>query len=165
MNHISTERLNLKLLTPDDYDFIFRLVNSRDWITFIGDRNVHSAESALAYIQKILVTENFYYWVIREKLSDASVGIISFIKRSYLPHFDVGFALLPEYYKHGYATEAAKGVIASYSKLGHPTILATVIPTNARSIQLLEKLGFALERELEVDKTTLQLFRLDIASS
>lgn len=160
MNEIHTQRLSLKLITADDFHFIQRLVNSDGWLHFIGDRNVHSPESALVYIQKILATENFYYWVIREKSSDVPVGIISFIKRDYLPHYDVGFALLPEFYGRGYASEAAKEIINVYKKLGHETILATVMPTNAKSIQLLAKLGFTLERDLVVDQERLLLFKL-----
>ena len=47
-NHISTERLLLDLLTLEDHEFIMQLVNSKGWIQFIGDRNVHTKEDAIA---------------------------------------------------------------------------------------------------------------------
>ena len=109
-NRISTERLRLQLLTLEDYDFIEQLVNTNGWIEFIGDRNVHSKEDAVAYINKIINTENLFYWVVRIKGSNTPIGIISFLKRAYLEHFDIGFAFLPEYNGNGYAHEAAKKV-------------------------------------------------------
>ena len=57
-NGIITERLSLNLLILNDHDFIMRLVNSHGWIEFIGDRNVHSKEDAIAYINKITNTQN-----------------------------------------------------------------------------------------------------------
>jgi [ribosomal protein S5]-alanine N-acetyltransferase len=162
VDQISTERLYLKPVTADDASFIFQLVNSNDWLNFIGNRNIDSPESAKQYISKILAIPNFNYWVIRKRDSHLPVGIVSFIKRDYLPHFDVGFALLPEYYGHGYASEAAREVITRYGNLGHETILATVLPTNTRSIQLLEKLGFTLERDLEVDQVRVFVFKVNL---
>jgi [ribosomal protein S5]-alanine N-acetyltransferase len=158
VHQITTERLYLKLVSPNDFEFIFRLVNSKDWIAFIGDRNVDSPEAAKQYIDRIIATPNFNYWVIREKHSDSPVGIISFIKRDYLPHFDVGFAILPECYGHGYAMEATRELITEYKMLGHETILATVMPANIRSIQLLVKLGFILLQDLEVNQERLHVF-------
>ena len=45
---ILTSRLQLNLLTADDHAFMMSLVNTKGWIEFIGDRNVHSKEEALA---------------------------------------------------------------------------------------------------------------------
>src|ERR1700730_12749620 len=112
---IVTNRLSLDILTAEDYEFIISLVNSQGWIEFIGDRNVHSQVQAIAYINKILNTENFYYWVVRIKDGNVPIGIISFLKRQYLEHFDIGFALLPEFAGYGYAHEAAKEVLSMVS--------------------------------------------------
>lgn len=59
MNQIDTERLYLKLVAPEDVAFVFKLVNSEGWITFIGDRNINSAEAAMRYIEKIRATPDF----------------------------------------------------------------------------------------------------------
>ena len=90
-NKIITERLNLNLLTLDDCDFVKRLVNTDGWIEFIGNRHVCTNDDAIAYVSKILNTENLFYWVVKLKDNSTPVGIISFIKRSYLENFDIGF--------------------------------------------------------------------------
>ena len=121
---IPTDRLSLDILTNEDYEFIISLLNSKGWIEFIGDRNVHSKEEAIIYINKILHTAHFHYWVIRQKSDNIPVGIISFIKRDYLEYYDIGFALLPEFSGNGYAFEAAKEVLfIMTTKFHHHPIL------------------------------------------
>ena len=89
---ISTLRLILNIITENDDDFMRTLVNTEGWLKFIGDRKVHSKQDAIAYIQRIKNTPNLIYWVVRLKDNHTPVGIISFLKRSYLEHFDIGFA-------------------------------------------------------------------------
>ena len=164
-NSISTNRLFLDLLTEEDYNFIISIVNTKGWIEFIGDRNVHSKEDALAYIKKILSSQNLYYWVVRIKNGNTPIGIISFMKREYLENFDIGFAFLPEFNGYGYAYEAAKEILSmvSANQEYHP-ILATTIPGNVNSIKLLVKLGLHFEKELEADNEKLLIYSNSIAT-
>jgi ribosomal-protein-alanine N-acetyltransferase len=158
-NTITTERLSLNLLTLDDCDFILKLVNSNGWIEFIGDRNVHSNEDAIAYITKILNTQNVFYWVVKTKDKYIPIGIISFLKRSYFENFDIGFAFLSEYNGNGYAHEAAKEILSMVSKVpGYYPVLATTVPQNVNSIKLLTKLGLHFEKEIEVENQLLLIY-------
>lgn len=150
-------------MEPSDSDFIFKLVNTPKWIKFIGDRNVRSPEDASAYTQKIISNPAITYWVIFLKNQPVPVGIISLVKRNYLEYPDVGFALLPEFENHGYAVEATKSVLGHlvqtkpYSK-----VLAIALKENVKSIQLLQKLGFRFEAELEQDKEELLVFSIKL---
>jgi len=158
-NEIITERLSLNLLTIDDCDFVKRLVNTEGWIAFIGDRYVHTNDDAIAYVTKILNTENLFYWVVRTRDNNTPVGIISFMKRNYLESFDIGFAFLPEYNGNGYAYEAAKEVLSMVSKTpGYYPVVATTVPQNAKSIKLLTKLGLHFEKEIEVEDEMLHVY-------
>jgi len=81
---LATERLSLDALTVEDWGFIQELLNTKGWLQFIGDRNIHSREDAVNYINKTNGTPNFYYWVVRLADTLEPIGIISFIKRDYL---------------------------------------------------------------------------------
>lgn len=159
MLHFETERLSLKPIQLSDFKFIKELVNTDGWIKFIGDRNIHSDEDAQNYIQKIISNEFIKYWVARLKNENIPIGIITFIKRDYLAFYDIGFAFLPEYSKNGYAFEASNAILIEiqtdrkYSK-----ILATTIPTNTKSIRLLEKLGFSFQEEIEQENEKLLVY-------
>jgi [ribosomal protein S5]-alanine N-acetyltransferase len=159
--HISTKRLHLDLLTLADDAFIISLVNSKGWIEFIGERNVHSKEQAIAYISKIISTPDLFYWVVRVQATNTPIGIVSFLKRSYLDNFDIGFAFLPESNGQGYAFEAAKEVLLMLDRqqpLYHP-VLATTVPSNVQSIKLLTRLGLHFEKEIEVDGERLLVYK------
>ena len=159
LTKLTTERLSLDVLTPGDAEFILELLNTKGWLRFIGDRNIHSKEDALNYINKINGTPNYRYWTVRLTGTLEPIGIISFIKRDYLEHFDIGFAFLPQHNGHGYAYEAAKKILSVVgSKPEHAVIVATTLPHNSSSIKLLQKLGFKFEREMEAGKERLLVY-------
>lgn len=156
---LSTERLELSLLNNEDAVFIEELVNTEGWLKFIGDRNIHAVSDAAAYIQKIADNPDIHYWVIRTKEFKTPTGVISFIKRDYLQHWDIGFALLPKAMGKGYAFEATIKVLKHYAAMGkHQQFLATVMSSNISSVKLLEKLGLRFEKEITVDEKPLMLF-------
>jgi RimJ/RimL family protein N-acetyltransferase len=149
----------LEKLKVNDDDFILALVNSKGWIENIGDRNIYSKEDAIEYINKILWTENFIYWVVRSKIGNTPIGIISLIKRSYLDHFDIGFAFLPQFTNHGYAYEAARAVLLMVARLPEfKIVLATTLISNKSSIKLLTKLEFRYENENETENQKMHIY-------
>jgi RimJ/RimL family protein N-acetyltransferase len=146
---LQTERLNLDVLQVQDHDFIQQLLNTEGWLRFIGDRHIHSTGEAIAYINKIINTPHLTYWVARDKVTKMPVGIISFLKREYLEHFDIGFAFLPQACGKGFAFEAANRILSEADKdPQHAIVLATTVPENAASIGLLCKLGFSFQEEI-----------------
>lgn len=156
---ITTERLSLDRLTIHDYEFIRDLVNTSGWLRFIGDRNIYSDEDAVAYISKINSTSDLTYWIVHLKITNAPIGVITFLKRNYLQHFDIGFAFLPAYNGKGYAYEAASEVLSIINRMPeYTTVLATTIPHNIRSIKLLKKLGFHFEEEIEIEGDRLHIY-------
>ncbi len=160
---ISTDRLLIRPLTIHDNRFIFELVNTEGWIKFIGNRNITSQDEAIAYIQKILDSENISYWVVILKDDQESIGVITFIKRDYLEHHDIGFAFLPNFSQKGYAYEAAKAVLNELVKEHDLSrILATTLPENIHSIKLLKKMGLVFEKEIELEKEKLHVYGVSI---
>ncbi len=158
---INTERLSLDTLTVNDYDFVRELVNSKGWLRFIGNRHVNSKDEAIAYINKINRTPHLTYWVVRVKASNIPIGIISFLKRAYLEHFDIGFAFLPQFHGNGYAYEAAKEVLSIVRQYpGHTHILATTVAGNINSIKLLTKLGLYFDKEITVEEEKLHIYSI-----
>lgn len=159
----STERLHVRSLLESDAEFIRQLVNSPGWLEFIGDRNVHSKEDGIAYIQKIQSMPNVYYWVVCTLENEIPIGILTFLKRDYLDHFDIGFAFLPEYHGKGFAFESAAALFSRLTQLPeHKTILATTIPRNVHSIQLLTKLGMRFLHQIEIDNEILHVYHFSL---
>jgi RimJ/RimL family protein N-acetyltransferase len=158
-NEFTTNRLYLQQLTLTDKAFIVELLNTPGWLKFIGDRQVRTTDAAEGYIGKILQNDNVKYWVVKLKDSDIAIGVITFIKRAYLQHHDIGFAFLPAYSGKGFAYEAAAAVLQHVAAdKAHTHILASTIKDNKNSIALLEKLGLSFDKEIKVEEETLSLY-------
>lgn len=154
-----TNRLLIESLSIRDNTFIYELVNTKEWLQFIGNRNVNSEIEAAAYIQKILNTHDTHYFVARIKETRVPVGIITFIKRSYLEHFDIGFAFLPQFTNRGYAYEATKVVLDGLIQSGeYSQILSITIPGNSNAIRLINKLGLQFLNKIEVENEFMNLY-------
>ena len=151
---IETERLLISQLTLEDAAFIFKLVNSSSWLQYIGDRNIHTIEDARLYIEneplKSYNQWGFGPYKILLKSSNTAIGMCGLLKRDMLKDVDLGYALLPAYTGHGYAYEAARGIL-HYAKthLGLQRVIAITSADNVRSLTLLQKLGLRFEQTLE----------------
>lgn len=157
--YLETERLLIRPLRIDDAAFVMRLLNSKGWIQFIGDRNVSDNESAKAYINKILSNNKFFYNVIELKASTLPIGIVSLIYRENQQFPDIGFAILPEFEKKGYAFEATKQYLEAVKKESTiEKIIAITKPDNVNSINLLKKLGLVFEKTYVDNNEALNLY-------
>lgn len=144
---LSTERLVISEAELSDATFILELLNSPKWIQFIGDKGIYTMEEAENYIRKSLMdsyqTHGFGLYKLCLKESMVPIGLCGFLKRDYLDHPDIGFALLPDHEGKGLMLEAGKALMEhARSNLGFDEVLAIVLPSNGRSRQLLGKLGF-----------------------
>ncbi len=158
---LNTERLSIRSLEENDASFILELVNTKGWLTFIGDRNIGNEKEALGYIQKIIANQNITYWVIQ--LESAKIGVITLIKRDHLPFHDLGFAFLPEFQGLGYAHEAANTILDQIIETSDfSTVLAITMPNNLNSIRLIEKLGFSYEKTEVINEETSSVYHLNL---
>ncbi len=160
MEHFyNTERLELSALKLTDADFIRTLVNTKEWIKYIGERNIHTNEAAENYVQKIIDNTNINYWVVSLTNQNINVGVVTFIKRDYLDYYDIGFAFMPDYTGNGYALEASKVVLNdALNNKNHLQILATTLKENTNSIKLLEKMGLSFQRQQQVEEELLMVY-------
>jgi len=166
---LETDRLILRRLSPDDAEFILRLLNEPSWLRFIGDKGVRTVEDARAYILKGPVEMysrlGFGLYLVELKEEGSPIGICGLIKRDSLEDVDIGFAFLPKHWGRGYAYEAASAVMAYGGKaLGLKRIVAITSADNDSSVRLLEKLGLRFEGMLKLsnDGEEVRLFGSDV---
>jgi len=143
----ATKRLRIENALLCDAPFFLELMNTPNWIKYIGDRGISSEKLAAEYIQINLIDSyekhGYGLYKISLKQREIPIGLCGFVKRDYLDHADIGFALLPEYEGKGYAYEAAKTIMEyGMNILNLNPILAITSYDNIRSTKLLLKIGF-----------------------
>jgi ribosomal-protein-alanine N-acetyltransferase len=170
MNLIHTRRLTLRPLALSDAAFILELLNTKDWIQYIGDRDVRNMDGARNYIssgpQASYETYGHGLMCVVLNAGEVPLGICGLIKREWLPTPDIGFAFLPQFYGKGYALEAANAIMENAaSDLHIKKIAAITSPENIRSIKLLEKIGLGFEKMVHTpgDEEPLMLFSTTIS--
>ncbi|MEH6762781.1 MAG: GNAT family N-acetyltransferase [Maribacter arcticus] len=164
MKKIETERLYLKRAKLEDSDFIFELLNSASWIKYIGDKKITTENTAKDYIQETLISsydKNGFGLLIIKLKDETSIGLCGFLKREYLKHADLGFALLQAYEGNGYAFEATYAIMEyGESELDLKKVMAICMETNQKSLQLLSKLGFKKIDTIKPSETSEELLLL-----
>jgi RimJ/RimL family protein N-acetyltransferase len=153
---LETERLRLRQFTFDDTKFIIELLNSPEWIEFIGERNIKTEAQAIEYLQNGVMksyAQNGYGLSMVETKDGEPIGICGILKRDTLENPDIGFAFLKEFTGKGYAYEIASATLAyALNDLKIPKISAITVPHNIRSIKLLEKIGMKFIKSFLSDK-------------
>jgi RimJ/RimL family protein N-acetyltransferase len=169
---LTTARLIVRELTLSDAPFIVSLLNDPGFIRNIGDRGVRTEEDAREYLTAgplaSYARHGFGLCAVTLTATGEPIGICGVLQRDELPDPDLGFAFLPQFRGHGYACEAAAAVKAdAHARLGLATLLAIVNPANDASIRLLAKLGFELQRPVQLggDVTFLSLFAAHAANT
>jgi [ribosomal protein S5]-alanine N-acetyltransferase len=163
-----TPRLLLRKLELSDASFILEITNTAGWLKFIGDRGIRNEQHAQDYLRNgpllSYIQHDFGLWMVLENATTTPVGMCGLLKRDTLQYPDVGFALLPAFEGHGYATEAVRAVLALASaRFDLKVVSAITNLDNSLSQKVLKKCGFEFHREFVNEKSeTLNEYRLSI---
>jgi len=143
---IETDRLVLAPMGLEDASFVLELVNTKEWIDNIGQRDVYTVTDAEQYIQDKMIGHYDQYgygnYLMTTKADGTKVGCVSLYNRPDVDGIDIGFALLPHYFRKGYAYEGAKAILRHAAEtLEIGTICAFTSKENVASQGLISKLG------------------------
>ena len=155
MKIAETERLLISEITLDDASFLLELVNTPNWIKFIGDRHIKTLEQAEEsiinnYIKSYQTNGFGFYKLQLKEENNITIGTCGLLKRDTLDHVDIGFAMLPNFEGKGFGFESSQAVLnVAKEKFNLDKIVAITLPTNTNSIKLLEKLGLSFEKRVK----------------
>jgi len=160
---LKTKRLTINHLCLDDLLDLHRMDTDLRVRHYI-DGKASPLKKTKKYLSENIISyrENGYgRYAIRDADTNEFLGICGFLKESY--GLDFGYRFLPSCWGKGIATEAASTVIEKgISDNLREQIISIVLPENKASINVLSKVGFKWEENIElygfnVEKYTLQL--------
>jgi ribosomal-protein-alanine N-acetyltransferase len=154
-----TDRLILKPTTLADAEFIRSLYNSPKWIEFIGDRQLNTVKDAENYIQTKLMPQmerlGYGTYTIIRKSDGEKVGSCGLYDREGVNGIDIGFALLPDFEKKGYAFESVNYLKEiGFSDFKLKQISGITSKKNKASQDLLMKIGLKFEKTIILSNET-----------
>jgi RimJ/RimL family protein N-acetyltransferase len=145
---LQTKNFILREVVESDTDFILELINQPAWKKYISDHSIETPDQAREYIKTKFTAMykdlGFGLWAVESISEKMPVGLCGLLKRESLEHIDLGFAFLPRYWGKGFAYETSVLCLQyAFEHLSAPKVYAITVPSNDRSVRLLECLGFS----------------------
>ncbi len=158
---IHTERLRLRLMVESDVDDIFAYQSREDVVRyelFEPRTREQVAEKVATYATASSLAIEGDYLQLAVELPTAEGGprVIgdSYFKLSSLENSrgEIGWTLHPDFMRQGYATEAARAMLAvAFEQIGLHRVVAELDPRNGPSIALCRRLGMREEAHFVKD--------------
>lgn len=146
---IFTERLAMRPYEPGDLHALHGVLYSdaRAMALLGGPRDIAGTRFALERSMNQQALTGFSFWPVFERSSGLLIGEAGlFPLAPDGPDVALGYAFGSAWWGRGYATEAARGVIAeAFGVIGLDHLVAITREANLGSRHVLQKLGFAME--------------------
>ncbi|HEY9877830.1 MAG TPA: GNAT family N-acetyltransferase [Leptolyngbyaceae cyanobacterium] len=152
---LQTERLRIRDWQPiEDAIEAFAIYGDERVMQWIGDRIPDSTLKATAarlqrYVQRTQSSQpvGTGTWAVVEQVGGSVIGNILLVplpdqNRNPSGRIEIGWHFNPNYWGRGYATEAAQAILNyGFEALKLPEIYAVTLPTNHRSIAVMQRLS------------------------
>ncbi len=153
---LETERMKVRETTPLDIDEFYRIYNNPSITRYMEDLfpdRKQEIEYIKAYVKQIYEFYGFGLWTVLHKESGRVIGRAGLNVREGYDIPELGFVIDVEYQGQGYAFEVCNAILKhAGEKLDFPAVQAFVDENNQCSVHLLEKLGFAFDSEVDLDR-------------
>lgn len=161
---ITSPRLVLREMTPDDAVHAYLLNSDPEVLRHTGDGPFADVEEARAFLTNYpdYRVHGMGRWAVVRRADQQWLGWCG-LKRHANGEVDLGYRLLREHWGQGYATEAGRACIElGFGHYALPYIIGRVARGNDASVRVLEKLGMRFWKTdvCEHDEAAL-IFRID----
>jgi RimJ/RimL family protein N-acetyltransferase len=147
---METERLALRPWTAADAQWLNRLHRERGLKRGEGPPELEATDRIVNGIMERAAATGISLLPVVRKADGLAIGYCGLIEgRSSIDEPEIAYELLREHHGHGYATEAARAVVAAATDTGRSRLWSTVGAWNAPSLRVLEKLGFERDHTTE----------------
>lgn len=165
--NLTTERLSLLPCGLERFPETYRLWTNDEIKRFLFDDRTISEAEARSFIESSAQTfaaDGYGIWLVfRREETENPIGFAGLLK-SDTPIPNLIYGLHPNFWRRGFAREAARGVLDdAFHRLALPAVRADVDEPNRPSVGVLEKLGMQLIGRSIVDGKPLLYFEISRA--
>jgi RimJ/RimL family protein N-acetyltransferase len=151
---LTTDRLRLRDFTPDDWRAVLAYQQEPLYLRYTpwSERTPEAVQAFVGWFlaQQAAAPRHKFQLAITLKRSGLLIGNCG-VRRAApdSPEAELGYELAPAHWGQGYATEAARALLAfAFTTLGLHRVEAHCVPENTGSARVLSKLGLRLEGRL-----------------
>lgn len=153
MIRIETKRLYLRRFTKEDALFAISIWNDPEMGEYLPDPAMEEIDPEyVKEIEKLGENEKCCYLIAESKENGGRIGTCSFIPSQDGKVYDIAYCVHKDYWRNGYATEMAAGMIGYAKEQGAQKITVDVNMKNAASNAIVRKLGFSVVGERRYKK-------------
>jgi RimJ/RimL family protein N-acetyltransferase len=146
---IETERLTLRIRDERDAEWYRELVGERGQ----DIPTLEESRARLARFRDLTIETGIGALAICRRVEGDTIGYCALIVgRGSLDEPEIAYELLQRFHGHGYATEAARALVAAASTTGRRRLWSTVGAWNTPSLRVLEKIGFRRDHSVTDDR-------------
>jgi RimJ/RimL family protein N-acetyltransferase len=146
---VRTERLLMRGWRDDDWDAFAAMLGEPAVAAALGHTTPPTPFEAwrdMAFLAGHWQLKGFGHWVLEASDTGELVGRAGLFYPPEWPDLEVGWTVAREHWGKGYAPEAARAACRwAHDVLGARHIVSLILPSNASSIRVAEKLGETLE--------------------
>lgn len=150
---LQTDRLSLREMLPGDLDFIAEMLADPEVMRFYP--KCYNREESQAWLDRQRQRYRFHgygLWLVSERTTGQPVGQVGLLLQDVDGRFEpeVGYLIHRPFWRRGYATEAARGVLTYAKQVKQfSRIISLVRPENTPSRGVAVRLGATVEKEVE----------------
>jgi len=154
MEHIetfATPRMNAARISETDFDDLFMLNQDSEVArTMAGTRSESETRAFIRSSIEHWKLHGYGYWIFRDRTDGRFIGRagLHHVEIDGTPEIEIAYALMPQFWRRGFATEMARVILDLAPKLGLRDLVAFTLPTNLGSRGVMEKVGFLYERDI-----------------
>ncbi|MET9532780.1 GNAT family N-acetyltransferase [Streptomyces sp. NPDC006649] len=145
---ITTERLRLRPLSESDTDWWVRLHADEEVNSYVGAYTPAQAAARLRVIEQQWARRGHGLCAVELRSTGEAIGRCGLHWWEQFDETEIGWTFARAHWGRGYATEAARSVLAwGFGPLGLERITSMIHPDNAASAAVARRLGFTPLRE------------------
>lgn len=146
-----THRLNARRIAEGDLDYIVAVDTDEQMQATLSGRASTTAESQARLLRWLDEerTTGLGFWIFYDEANRAVGHGGLFTSPRDRGFFELGYAILPQFWGRGYATEMGIVLRDTAHDLRIPGLIAMTRATNLPSRRVLEKCGFVYDRDVE----------------
>ena len=159
---IETERLMLRQFRAGDFDEYAALCADPEVMRYLGDGKTKTRAEAWMHMAALLghwELRGYGLWAVEEKATGRLAGRIGLLNLEGWPQMELAWTLVRSRWGLGFATEGARAAMDyAFSVMKADHLISMIVPENAASIRVAERIGERFERRADLLGKTVSVY-------